>query len=91
LAAMFLGGNGARLPGSRERCIFVCMRTTLVLRDALVKRAAELTGIAEKTALVHAGLEALVAREAARRLAALGGSQPDLAVPRRRRPRERRL
>lgn len=66
------------------------MRTTLILRDALVKKASELTGIPEKTALVHAGLEALIAREAARRLAALGGSEPELEIPRRRRPRERR-
>jgi hypothetical protein len=44
-----------------------------------------MTGIQEKTALVHAGLEALIAREAARRLAALGGTEPLLRpVPRRR-------
>jgi hypothetical protein len=61
------------------------MRTTLVLRDDLVRRASELTGIKEKTALVHAGLEALIARAAACRLAALGGSQPRLETPRRRR------
>ena len=53
-------------------CIWICMRTTLILRDDLVRRAAELTGIPEKTALVHAGLEALIARESARRLAAHG-------------------
>jgi Arc/MetJ family transcription regulator len=61
------------------------MRTTLILRDELIKQAAELTGIREKTALVHAGLEALIAREAARRLAALGGSEPGTRAPRRRR------
>jgi Arc/MetJ family transcription regulator len=67
------------------------MRTTLNLDDALVERARKLTGIAEKTALVHAGLEALIARSAARRLAALGGTMPGLApVPRRRPPRRRR-
>lgn len=66
------------------------MRTTLILKDALVAKAAELTGIAEKTALVHAGLEALIAREAARRLAALGGSEPAFALPRRRRSGARR-
>ena len=61
------------------------MRTTLILDDEMVKRARELTGIEEKTALVHAGLEALIAREAARRLAALGGTQRRLKnVPRRR-------
>ena len=60
------------------------MRTTLILDDKLIERAREMTGIAEKTALVHAGLEALIAREAAKRLAALGGTQPHLPdVPRR--------
>jgi len=63
----------------------MCMRTTLILRDDLVRKATRLTGVSEKTALVHAGLEALIAREAARRLAALGGSEPRLEVPRRRR------
>ena len=61
------------------------MRTTLILRDEVVRKAARLTGIREKTALVHAGLEALIARAAARRLAALGGSEPSLELPRRRR------
>ena len=61
------------------------MRTTLIIDDELVDRARELTGIREKTALVRAGLEALIAREAGKRLAALGGSQPRLAdIPRRR-------
>jgi Arc/MetJ family transcription regulator len=61
------------------------MRTTLIIEDELVDRARELTGIREKTALVRAGLEALIAREAAKRLAALAGSEPDLRpVPRRR-------
>jgi Arc/MetJ family transcription regulator len=62
------------------------MRTTLILRDDLVRKASRMTGIPEKTALVHAGLEALIAREAARRLAALGGSERRLSLPRRRRP-----
>jgi hypothetical protein len=60
------------------------MRTTLIIDDKLLERARELTGIREKTALVRAGLEALIAREAGKRLAALGGSQPKLAIPRRR-------
>ena len=61
------------------------MRTKLILRDDLVERARDLTGIREKTALVHAGLETLIARESARRLAALGGTMPRLrTVPRRR-------
>ena len=61
------------------------MRTTLIIDSDLLERARELTGIREKTALVRAGLEALIAREAGRRLAALAGTQPELAsVPRRR-------
>ena len=61
------------------------MRTTIILDDALVERAREATGIREKTALVREGLQALIAREAARRLAALGGAEPRLRqVPRRR-------
>lgn len=61
------------------------MRTTLSLDDELLERAAELTGISEKSALVRAALKALIEREAARRLALLGGSDPDLAdIPRRR-------
>jgi Arc/MetJ family transcription regulator len=62
------------------------MRTTLILDDALLERARRMTGVNEKTALVHAGLEALIAREAAKRLAALGGSQPKLRPISRRRP-----
>jgi len=63
------------------------MRTTLNLDDDLIERAKELTGIHEKTALVHAGLQALLAREAARRLAALGGTAPGMRPIRRRRSR----
>lgn len=61
------------------------MRTTLIIDNELVERARKLTGIQEKTALVREGLQALIAREAARRLAALGGSQPDIEPVRRRR------
>ena len=61
------------------------MRTTLILDDDLLERARSLTGLKEKTAMVHAGLEALIARESARRLAALGGSEKGLRrAPRRR-------
>lgn len=61
------------------------MRTTLIIDDQLLDRAKKLTGIEEKTALIHAGLQALIAKEAARRLAALGGSEPKLRpIPRRR-------
>jgi Arc/MetJ family transcription regulator len=61
------------------------MRTTLIIDDELIERARKLTGINEKTTLVREGLQALIAREAARRLAALGGSQPDIEPVRRRR------
>jgi len=61
------------------------MRTTMNLREELVAEARKATGIEEKTALVHAGLQALVDREKARRLAALGGSEPGAVSPRRRR------
>jgi Arc/MetJ family transcription regulator len=61
------------------------MRTTLILDEDLIERAREASGIDEKTALVREGLRALIARESARRLAALGGSEPDLdPIPRRR-------
>jgi Arc/MetJ family transcription regulator len=61
------------------------MRTTLVLDDDLLERATALTGIEEKTALVREALKALVERESARRLALLGGSEPQLDdMPRRR-------
>jgi Arc/MetJ family transcription regulator len=63
------------------------MRTTLNINDELFKQAAQLSGIQEKTAVVHAGLEALIARETAKRLAALDGSEPRLRKIRRRRPR----
>ena len=66
------------------------MRTTLNIDDSLLKEAARLSGIMEKTAVVRAGLEALIARESARRLAALGGSEPGIRAVRRRRPQVRR-
>jgi Arc/MetJ family transcription regulator len=61
------------------------MRTTLALDDDLVRRAQEYTGIVEKTALVREALKSLIQKEAARRLAALGGSSPEMRdIPRRR-------
>lgn len=62
------------------------MRTTLILDDDLLERARNLSGLKEKTATVRAGLEALIARESARRLAALGGTQGRVRPIRRRRP-----
>jgi Arc/MetJ family transcription regulator len=63
------------------------MRTTINLDDDLLAEAQRLTGIRERTALVHEGLRLLIQREAARRLARLGGSAPDLEMPPRRRSR----
>ncbi|HNY71878.1 MAG: Antitoxin VapB32 [Deltaproteobacteria bacterium ADurb.Bin151] len=60
------------------------MRTTLNIEDNLIDKAAKITGIKEKTTLVKLGLEALIARESARRLAKLGGTQKQLQeIPRR--------
>ncbi len=67
------------------------MRTTLLLDEELIAKAGKLTGITEKTKLVHMGLEALISRESSRRLSALGGSMPNLSVPPRERPSEERL
>jgi len=61
------------------------MRTTLNIDDQLLKRAAKLTGVDEKTSLVRLGLEALIARESGKRLAELGASQPTLKLAPRRR------
>jgi len=70
-------------------CILMHMRTTLNIDANLLAEAERLTRIREKTALVRAGLEALIARESAKRLAALGGSEPAFRAGRRRRPRGR--
>jgi Arc/MetJ family transcription regulator len=65
-------------------------RTTLNLDGELLKRAQEVTGITQKTAVIHEALRALIASDAAGRLALLGGSQPDLRpIPRRRLPARR--
>jgi Arc/MetJ family transcription regulator len=66
--------------------ISVCMRTTLNLDDDLIFQASEYTGETEKTALVRMALKALIQRESAYRLAALGGAMPSLTVPPRQRP-----
>lgn len=61
------------------------MRTTVNLDEDLLKEAKRMTGIEERTALIHAGLKVLIERESARRLARLGGSEPQLEpIPRRR-------
>ncbi len=64
------------------------MRTTLILDDELVEKASKLTGVKEKTKLLHLGLEALIHRESGRRLAALSGGMPGLTVAPRRKSEE---
>ncbi len=61
------------------------MRTTLSLDDELVAKAQAFTGLKQMSSLVREALEALIERESARRLARLGGSEPDMDAPSRRR------
>lgn len=63
------------------------MRTTLALDDELLEKAQAFTGLKEKSALVREALKALIERESARRLARLGGSEPEARVAPRRRAR----
>lgn len=61
------------------------MRTTLNIDDELLEKAAAMTGTSEKTKLVRLGLEALIARESAKRLARMGGTEKQLKPVSRRR------
>ena len=60
------------------------MRTTIVLDDELLAKAQALTNVQEKSSLVKEALKALIERESAKRLASLGGSEPQLEATRRR-------
>ena len=71
-----------------ETAILRHMKTTLNIDDDLLRQARHLSGLSEKTAVVRAGLEALIALESAKRLAALGGTERHLRRPPRRRPRK---
>ena len=64
------------------------MRTTVNLDEELLARAAQLTGIDNRAALLRESLKSLIERESARRLAALGGTNPNLAETTRRRSRQ---
>jgi Arc/MetJ family transcription regulator len=61
------------------------MRTTVNIDEDLIAEAQRVSGLTERTALIHEGLKALIQRESARRLARLGGSEPRLQAPPRRR------
>jgi len=62
------------------------MRTTVTLDDELLKRAVALSGVEERGSLLREALTALIERESAKRLARLGGTEPDLEMAPRRRP-----
>lgn len=62
------------------------MRTTVTIDDELLARAAEYSGLKEASAIIRHALKDYVSAEASRRLAAMGGSMPDLEAPPRRRP-----
>ena len=80
-----MDGLEGLLTNTYMEAILMHMRTTLILRDDLMARAAHLAGLTEKTALVHAGLQALIEKKSRERLAALGGSETGMTAPRRRR------
>jgi len=65
--------------------ILICMKTTLNIDNKLLEKASKLSKIKEKTALVRAGLQALITQESSKRLAELGGSEKSLTPIRRRR------
>jgi Arc/MetJ family transcription regulator len=79
-ACLTLTSDDAKI-GARR----ISVRTTLNLDDELIQKAAELTGRSEKSLLVRLGLEALIARESALRLAQLGGSDPEATAAQRHR------
>jgi len=66
------------------------MRSTLNIDDELIEEARRATGIQEKTALIRKALETLISLEASKRLAALGGTMPNLQVPARKRQKPSR-
>jgi Arc/MetJ family transcription regulator len=75
------------LPDLHPQAIVMQMRTTLNIDETLLRRALRVSGLQEKTAVLHAGLQALIERESARQLALLGGSERKLKPIARRRPK----
>ena len=80
-----MSGVGLNLTYPYILYIYICMKTTLNIDDQIMAEAVRLTGIKEKTTLVRKGLEALIALESSRRLAALGGTEKNLKPAHRRR------
>jgi Arc/MetJ family transcription regulator len=64
------------------------VRTTVNIDDELLKKAQKITGIKERAALLRAGLKALIEQASSKRLAALGGSEPQIRPVERRRPQD---
>ncbi len=62
------------------------MRTTVTIDDDLMADAAEFSGLSEKSAIINRALRMMIEWEASRRLAAMGGTMPDIQLPHRRRP-----
>ena len=63
------------------------MRTTINIDDDLLAKATKLVGPLDRSAMVREALVALIQRESGKRLARLGGSEPNLKLaPRRRGP-----
>jgi hypothetical protein len=78
------------LPRDSGGHIMIPMRLTVTIDGALLREARDLTGVRQRSVLLSRGLEALIARESARRLARLGGTEPQLKPIRRRRSRRTR-
>jgi len=87
------GSSGRNACARRHRAgtstLEVIMRTTVNLDEGLLNEAQRLTGLTQRAALIQEGLKALIARESARRLALLGGSEPQIVSIPRRRPESR--
>ena len=75
----------AALTDAYQTYILSHMRTTIILKDDILKKAQEATGIKEKTGLIHMGLEALIRQAAIERLIKMGGTDKKAKVSRRRR------
>ena len=76
------------LTDAYAKCIIICMRTTVNIDDELLAKARDYTGEKQKTKLLHLGLQALIQEHVAKRLIALGGTDPKAKAAPRRNPRK---